>query len=110
MSLSLNHQTVGGRIDDTAHQYGKQPLPWVMFTVRTSAMVWDRFGNRAISPVTERVVIQGEENVKLHRVRIRQGVEVLVVGQVVPARVVAADADIRGTVCLASLLQFPGEL
>jgi hypothetical protein len=102
--ISVSHHTVGGPVTGTILR-GREPMPWLLFTITTHAQVWDRNGKPVTYPVKERVLVQGAANVQALADRIRPGVSVLAIGQGVPAHVVAADADVRGSVLLAQLIQ-----
>lgn len=106
MSLSFSNRTVAGRIVGQI-ETGREPLPWILIEVQYAAHVWDRYGNRAPVLTHERVIIQGAENIKALRPKLRFNVEILAMGQGVPGRVVAGDRDVRGQVTLASIIQFP---
>jgi len=106
MALSYNNRTIAGKIDGgSSILSGTKPLPWIMIHIKTAAMVWDAYGTRSAVSLTERVVIQGKENIKSIRPRLIPGCEVLAMGQAVPAFAVANDGTTRGIVTLASILQ-----
>ena len=101
--IYLNTQTVAGVV--VGLRVGRMPLPWMMMETKVACVVWDRQGRRANLWTQERIVLQGEENVKAYVAAVRKGTGILATGQRVPAFSVAADSDMRGQVLLASLLQ-----
>ena len=101
--IQLNTQTVAGTVTDI--QFGRNPLPWMLLKVQAACVVWDRKGRRAGLWTHERIILQGEENVKAYSAVLRRKTGILAVGQRVPAFCVANDSGLRGTVLLASVLQ-----
>lgn len=99
----LDLQTVAGVVVDL--QIGHMPLPWLLVRVKIACAVWDRKGRRANLWTQERIVLQGEANVKAYSEAVRKDLGILAVGQRVPAFSVMGDSAQRGTVMLASLLQ-----
>jgi hypothetical protein len=106
MSLSYSNRTVAGEVSGEILS-GYEPLPWLMVPIEVGVMVWDRQGLRCGLSMTERVVIQGKENVGIYRHKIYQGCEVLAMGQSVPVYAVANDSGMRGSAMLASIFQIP---
>jgi len=102
--ISLNTRTVAGPVSGEILR-GRLPLPWALVPVKVTCQVFDRFGNKPWATMVERVLVQGKLNLDALLPRLRDGVQVLVVGQGVPARVVAADQDVRGSVTLAETFQ-----
>lgn len=104
--LNVSHHIVGGRVE--TWEGGRKPLPWLLVTIEVQARVWDQWSNRAPIRMRHRICIQGVENMKVWLPLLHPGLEILAIGQVVPASVCAADKDIRGQVTLASVIQPSG--
>jgi hypothetical protein len=100
--VAVNYRMVGGIVDTVGIVQGSKPYPWILIPVRTGYQVYDNYANCVSGTIFERVVIQGERNSKDALEKVRGGGEILVSGQIVPARVACADSDIRGHVLLVA--------
>ena len=108
MSFTYSDHTIIGTFKGEILS-GKEPLPWIMFKIPVAVTLYDRRGERTILIVNERVVIQGTENIKAARFKLKDGCEILAKGQRVPAFAVMGDEEnTRGTVLLAALFQVSG--
>ena len=99
----INKSAVGGMIESV--EFGFEPYHYAIITVRSAAMVWDRFGNRTQAVFNPRIVLQGKENVSAYRSRLKKGYWCYAEGQQIPIRYVAGDSQSRGNVVLASEFQ-----
>jgi hypothetical protein len=99
-ALVVNRQEIAGELVGQPTR-GREPLPWMLVTVRSSTRVWDRFGNIVHVPFEERVVVQGSINIKKLHPRMLPGLSVFAAGQRVFADKVGP--DVPGTVMLADV-------
>ena len=98
--IQINTQHFAGVIKSVT--YGKEPYSWALLEVMSVCNVVDRYGTRLAEKVYCRVIVQGTENVKALRPRMKEGHYVYAMGQLAPIRFAAAESAQKGNALLAA--------